>query len=168
MDDPERLHQALARFAQRRLRPALPDEPRRSEPELEELEAEFVEEERAAVAAAAKGAPVDPDGFVAWFESLRESGPQLLSCQLDFALSSPGGAFTIGTGGKRSSRDAALHASQIGRAKRRHSRRNLKVPIDSGGCATPRACVQQPGRCLLAHGRYWASSRGAAEGHRPQ
>ena len=39
------------------------------------LEAAFVDEERSAVAGEAARAPTDSDGFVAWFEALRESGP---------------------------------------------------------------------------------------------
>jgi Iron-containing redox enzyme len=70
------LHLRLARDAQRRLRPSFPEDPQPSEePELRALEAAFVEEERSAVAPDAARAPVDPEEFVAWFESLRESGP---------------------------------------------------------------------------------------------
>ena len=70
------LHLRLARNAQRRLRPAFPDEqPPRDEAELRALEAQYVEAERSAAAAEAARAPSDPQGFVAWFESLRESGP---------------------------------------------------------------------------------------------
>jgi len=72
----QQLHLRLARDAQRRLRPALPDEPApRDEAELRALEAAFVDEERSAVAAEAARAPTDSDGFVAWFEALRQSGP---------------------------------------------------------------------------------------------
>ncbi|MFL5310323.1 MAG: iron-containing redox enzyme family protein [Myxococcales bacterium] len=71
------LHLRLARFAQKRLRPALPDEPLQVDEEirLRTCEAAFVEEERAAVAQRAADAPGDPNGFVTWFESLRETGP---------------------------------------------------------------------------------------------
>ena len=70
------LHLRLARNAQRRLRPSFPDEqPPRDEAELRALEAQYVEAERSAAAAEAARAPPDPQGFVAWFESLRESGP---------------------------------------------------------------------------------------------
>ena len=67
----------LARFAQRRLRPALPDQPPRLEEDLRlrAREASFVEEERAAVARLAVEAPDDSEGFVRWFELLRETGP---------------------------------------------------------------------------------------------
>src|SRR5436305_6582886 len=69
----ERLHRELALNAQRRLRPGLPDD----EPpeDLRDLEREFLESERAAVADAAASAPEDPEAFVAWFERLREEGP---------------------------------------------------------------------------------------------
>ncbi|HWE23696.1 MAG TPA: iron-containing redox enzyme family protein [Myxococcales bacterium] len=70
------LHLRLLREAQRRLRPSFPEEPPPSdEAELRALEAAFVEEERAAVKGDAEGAPLDPAAFVAWFESLRETGP---------------------------------------------------------------------------------------------
>ncbi|GAC1536040.1 MAG: hypothetical protein NVS2B9_01610 [Myxococcales bacterium] len=82
---PLELHLRLARFAQRRLRPGFPDEFARAgeaaRAELEEelhlraLERAFVEEERATVATRAAEAPADPEGFVQWFESLRETGP---------------------------------------------------------------------------------------------
>jgi hypothetical protein len=74
--DARELHLRLARDAQRRLRPSLPDErPPPDEAELRALEAAFVEEARSAVAADAGRAPADAREFVAWFESLRESGP---------------------------------------------------------------------------------------------
>ena len=75
--DPAELHRKLALFAQRRLRPALPDSPIHDseDPRLRALEAAFVEEEREAVAQAAAGAPSGADDFVRWFESLRERGP---------------------------------------------------------------------------------------------
>ena len=77
--DPDSLHLALARFNARRLRPALPDEgwrdAVRDEAALRVLEGEFVEAERARVAQWAARAPADAQGFVAWFEDLRENGP---------------------------------------------------------------------------------------------
>ena len=76
MDRAQTLHLRLARDAQRRLRPSFPDDPvPRDEAELRALEATFVEEQRAAVAVEAARAPADPEGFVAWFESLRQIGP---------------------------------------------------------------------------------------------
>lgn len=76
MDELE-LHLALSLFAQKRLRPAFPDVDAREAADagLRALEAAFVERERAAVTAAATRAPQDARRFVAWFESLRETGP---------------------------------------------------------------------------------------------
>lgn len=42
---------------------------------MQELEGEFVERERALVRHRALFAPRDPDGFVSWFEQLKQSGP---------------------------------------------------------------------------------------------
>lgn len=74
--DPQELHLKLALLAQRRLRPALPDDPDAPEDgPLRRLEANFVAQERAAVAEAASRAPRGPDAFLSWFEGLRETGP---------------------------------------------------------------------------------------------
>jgi hypothetical protein len=74
--DPGPLHLKLAYFSQRRLRPAFPDALRDDEDlPLRALEAAFLEDERLAVADQAAQAPQDPQGFVAWFEGLRERGP---------------------------------------------------------------------------------------------
>jgi hypothetical protein len=74
--DPGSLHLKLALFAQRRLRPSFPDVPRHDDdPQLQALEAAFLEDERAAVADEAAKAPAEPRAFVAWFEGLREQGP---------------------------------------------------------------------------------------------
>jgi hypothetical protein len=43
--------------------------------ELTLEEGEFLEASRAAVAARAAAAPTDPDGFIAWFEALKDNGP---------------------------------------------------------------------------------------------
>ena len=76
---PDALHRTLLRFNQRRLRPAFPSESWQADVESELrarlLEGEFVEGERAQVAARAAEAPTDADAFVAWFEQLKESGP---------------------------------------------------------------------------------------------
>src|SRR5438067_10771607 len=77
--DPHALHLLLARFNQRRLRPSLPSgswrEELREEAALRELEGDFVESERTLIADRARLAPADPDAFVRWYESLRETGP---------------------------------------------------------------------------------------------
>jgi hypothetical protein len=77
--EPRSLHLLLARFNQRRLRPGLPcaswREELRDEAMLRELEGDFVESERSAVAERARTAPSDPESFLRWFEDLRETGP---------------------------------------------------------------------------------------------
>ena len=76
---PEALHRYLLRFNQHRLRPSFPSESWQADVE-EELrgrlaEGEFVERARADVAARAATAPRDVDGFLAWFEDLKQTGP---------------------------------------------------------------------------------------------
>lgn len=75
--DPTELHLALAHFAQRRLRPALPDSQihQPGDLRLRALETAFLEEERQNVAQLAAAAPEEPQQFVEWFETLRETGP---------------------------------------------------------------------------------------------
>jgi hypothetical protein len=71
--------QALACWNRTRLSPALPtadwscllDEDHR----MQRLEGAFVEELRAEVALQAAKAPQDLDGFLAWFEALKQNGP---------------------------------------------------------------------------------------------
>jgi len=72
---PHELHVLLARYARERLEPSLPGAPSSGGGPLRELERQFVEEERAAVADRGEEAPRDPDAFVRWFENLRETGP---------------------------------------------------------------------------------------------
>jgi hypothetical protein len=78
-DSELRLHRALAAWNRQRLRPGTPErgwrQALRRELALRRLEGDFVERERAAVAARAAEAPRDPAGFVAWFERLRAEGP---------------------------------------------------------------------------------------------
>ncbi|MDP3176162.1 MAG: iron-containing redox enzyme family protein [Phenylobacterium sp.] len=77
--DPQGLHQALAHWNRRRLAARTPgfdwlaevDEDAR----MLRVEGGFVEAFRAQIAPLVAHAPSDPDGFVAWFEALRESGP---------------------------------------------------------------------------------------------
>ncbi|MBZ4334028.1 iron-containing redox enzyme family protein [Corallococcus sp. AS-1-6] len=75
----ERLHRTLLRFNRARLAPGFPTEGWRAavqeETQLRLLEGEYVEAERQRVAAWAAEAPEDADGFIAWFEDLKESGP---------------------------------------------------------------------------------------------
>lgn len=69
----------LARWNRARLAPAFPepDWPGAEERDgrLRRQEGEFLDALRAEVAAEAAAAPTDPDGFLAWFEALRERGP---------------------------------------------------------------------------------------------
>ena len=71
--------QRLARWNRERLSPSFPtDDWQREladELAMKRLEGGFVEELRAAVADRAAEAPSDPDGFVAWFEALEQTGP---------------------------------------------------------------------------------------------
>jgi hypothetical protein len=75
----DEVQQRLARWNHARLEPGLPDDEwvgaldtNRS---MLELEGKFLEELRADVARAAARAPMDADGFIAWFEALEQTGP---------------------------------------------------------------------------------------------
>ena len=76
---PEALHRMLLRFNRTRLRPVLPyddwEDDVALEARLRSLEGAFVERERCLVAERAAEAPEHPDAFVAWFESLKQTGP---------------------------------------------------------------------------------------------
>ncbi|HET9637607.1 MAG TPA: iron-containing redox enzyme family protein [Allosphingosinicella sp.] len=69
----------LARWNRARLVPGFPDEgwPGAEERDhrMRRQEGEFLDALRADVLAEAAGVPTDPDGFIAWFESLRGTGP---------------------------------------------------------------------------------------------
>ena len=69
----------LARWNHERLQPQFPGSDWRKALERDQamlrLEGGFIEVLRSEVAEAAAAAPADPDGFVAWFEALKESGP---------------------------------------------------------------------------------------------
>jgi len=71
--------QGLAYWNRQRLAPGLPTEDWRlvldGDAKMARLEGAFLEELRAEVAAEAEAAPRDPAGFLAWFESLEQSGP---------------------------------------------------------------------------------------------
>ena len=75
----EALHQTLHEFNRARLAPeTMPvgwEAALSEEHQLRILEGRYVEAERAHVASQVRVVPSDPDGFVAWFEALRESGP---------------------------------------------------------------------------------------------
>ena len=77
--DEEELQHRLAAFNRRRLNPGLPGAGWRAEIENDAeflvIEGEFIERERAAVAAQAAAAPTDPDGFDAWLTGLTATGP---------------------------------------------------------------------------------------------
>jgi hypothetical protein len=77
--DPEGLHRELAAWNRRRLDPALPGEgwadELRDEHRMRWLEGVWIESFRAEVAEAATEAPADPEGFVRWFEALKQTGP---------------------------------------------------------------------------------------------
>jgi hypothetical protein len=75
----ERFQIALTTFNSRQLRPALPAPSWREEldqaSKVALAEGEFVEAVREEVAQLLNDVPDDVDGFIAWFEELRESGP---------------------------------------------------------------------------------------------
>lgn len=75
----EQLHARLQRLNASRFRPSTPaadwQETMVSEMEDRFAEGEFVEAARSSVMTRAAAAPGDPDGFLAWFESLKEGGP---------------------------------------------------------------------------------------------
>lgn len=69
----------LAHWNRERLQPGFPSETWQRELErdlrMQRLEGAFLEGLRAEVSAKAAEAPTDPDGFIAWFEGLKENGP---------------------------------------------------------------------------------------------
>lgn len=71
--------QGLARWNRERLSPALPDGDWREgldrDARMQRLEGAFLEECRAEIAPLAAEAPTRVDDFIAWFESLQDSGP---------------------------------------------------------------------------------------------
>jgi hypothetical protein len=73
------LQRRLSEWNHTRLDPAVPPQRPRDalagELEGQQLELEFVEQERRAVRMRARSAPMDPDAFVAWFAELKENGP---------------------------------------------------------------------------------------------
>ncbi|WP_377355159.1 iron-containing redox enzyme family protein [Phenylobacterium terrae] len=77
--DAEALHQGLARWNRRRLAVGEPNAAWREEigeeARMRRLEGAFVEAFRTLAAPQVAGVPSDPEGFVAWFEALKETGP---------------------------------------------------------------------------------------------
>jgi hypothetical protein len=75
----DEFQQALARWNRERLAPAFPtaDWPMRLDRDnrMLRLEGAFLEELRRDVAEEAAAVPTDPEGFVAWFEGLKQVGP---------------------------------------------------------------------------------------------
>lgn len=71
--------QRLSSWNHRRLDPAKPhDDWRRElaeEHEMRQLEGAFIEAQRGVIAARAEAAPTDVEGFIAWFEDLKATGP---------------------------------------------------------------------------------------------
>jgi hypothetical protein len=69
----------LARYNHRRLEPGLPDaawrDAVREEYRVLQAEGEFIETLRHKIAPLVAAAPEDVEGFIAWFEALRETGP---------------------------------------------------------------------------------------------
>lgn len=72
-------HERLARFNERRLAPALMDEHWIDDLDAERegrlSEGRFIESERIGIRQRAAQAPGDADGFMAWFDGLRDTGP---------------------------------------------------------------------------------------------
>ena len=70
---------ALAKYNETRLDPGLPEETERDqvaqEARVAAAEIAFVEKLRKTIAPITKSIPSDADGFVAWFERLKEHGP---------------------------------------------------------------------------------------------
>jgi hypothetical protein len=75
----EMTQRRLARYNEKRLRPALASDNWRAdlaeEQQMKALEAQFVERERRGVAARAESPPHEPTGFMRWYEDLRDNGP---------------------------------------------------------------------------------------------
>ena len=77
--NPDAFHRALAHFNRRRLAVTTPGHNWQHELDderaMRELEGYWIEAARAEIAEAAAAAPIDVDGFVAWFEALEATGP---------------------------------------------------------------------------------------------
>lgn len=79
LEDPTTLHRRLAHWNHERLSPEIPSPSWRDELQQEHqmrlLEGAWVESFRTQVADRVAEVPTDPEGFVAWFEALKETGP---------------------------------------------------------------------------------------------
>ena len=77
--DPEGVHRELAAWNQRRLVPAMPHDgwpaELREEAAMRWYEGVWIENFRREIADQIAAVPRDADGFIAWFEGLKESGP---------------------------------------------------------------------------------------------
>ena len=75
----DRFQQQLAHWNRSRLAPAFPADDWQAgiarDATMLRLEGGFIEELRAEIASRAAEAPTDADGFIAWFEALKENGP---------------------------------------------------------------------------------------------
>lgn len=75
----QRFQEELSRWNRNRLAPAFPEDFTSDrfdgDRKMLRLEFAFIEELRAEVSDQAAQAPTDPDGFIAWFEDLKQSGP---------------------------------------------------------------------------------------------
>lgn len=75
----QNFQEQLSRWNRSRLAPAYPEEATAARLETDarmaRLERAFIEELRAEVLAEAARAPTDAEGFIAWFEALKQSGP---------------------------------------------------------------------------------------------
>jgi hypothetical protein len=71
--------QGLARWNHQRLAPQFPSSDWQKsldrDVQMIRLEGGFIEQLRGEVTDAAQSAPTDPDGFIAWFEALKQNGP---------------------------------------------------------------------------------------------
>jgi hypothetical protein len=77
--DPQAFHERLAHWNRKRLAVGKPDEnwrdDLREEFEMRVAEGAWIEAARGEVAEAAAAAPTDVDGFITWFEGLKQTGP---------------------------------------------------------------------------------------------
>jgi hypothetical protein len=75
----DHFQQALAHWNRERLQPGLPADDWQARLDRDvrmlRLQGAFLEELRSAVRTAASAVPSDPDGFIGWFEALKENGP---------------------------------------------------------------------------------------------